>query len=93
MSGNGRVSRADMAKLDSALLHYIAERAPRGTSAEISVRSLSEHAKQSAFRVKSSASRLEKDGLIARSERYDEDGGRRANAYTVTEAGWQTLGK
>lgn len=91
MSGTGRVSRANMDKLDAAMLRYIAKQAPQGQAKELSLRELSKKMKVSAYRVKASSDRLIEAGLITRVAKYNDDGGRRANEFALTPKGWQKL--
>lgn len=88
MAGHGRTSWDDVAVVTVSILRLVARyEKQNGKSASLSRRELAKVVGVSEYRVHAAIGRLVKSGLINSEARYRDDGGRLANALSVTPAG------
>ena len=85
MAGHGRTSWDDVAVVTVSILRLVARyEKQNGKPASLSRRELAKVVGVSEYRVHAAIGRLVKSGLINSEARYRDDGGRLANALSVT---------
>lgn len=88
MAGHGRTSWDDVAVVTVSILRLVARyEKQNGEPASLSRRELAKVVGVSEYRIHAAIGRLVKSGLVSSEARYRDDGGRLANALSVTPAG------
>lgn len=88
MAGHGRTGWEDVAVVTVSALRHISRREKAvGGPVSMSRGELASLIGVSEYRAHAAVLRLENAGLLVREERYREDGGRLANAISVTDQG------
>ena len=88
MAGHGRTSWDDVAVVTVSILRLVARyEKQNGEPASLSRRELAKVVGVSEYHVHAAIGRLVKSGLVSSEARYRDDGGRLANALSVTPAG------
>lgn len=88
MTGHGRTSWDDVAVVTVSILRLVARyEKQNGEPASLSRREMAKVVGVSEYRVHAAIRRLVGSGLVSSEARYRDDGGRLANALSVTDAG------
>ncbi len=88
MAGHGRTSWDDVAVVTVSILRLVARyEKQNGEPASLSRREMAKVVGVSEYRVHAAIRRLVGSGLVNSEARYRDDGGRLANALSVTDAG------